>query len=56
MLGHVIVSMTLDIYSHVRNDMQKGAAVALDQLLGNSAVRMATNDKQPTRDPAGAHQ
>lgn len=35
MLGHSTVSMTLDIYSHVIPDMQKGATVALDRLLGD---------------------
>ena len=33
MLGHSTVSMTLDIYSHVIPDMQKGATEALDRLL-----------------------
>lgn len=33
MLGHSTVSMTLDIYSHVIPDMQKGATAALDRLL-----------------------
>jgi len=37
MLGHSTVSMTLDIYSHVIPDMQKGATIALDQLLGAAA-------------------
>jgi len=37
MLGHSTISMTLDIYSHVIPDMQRGAAAALDRLLGGTA-------------------
>lgn len=36
MLGHSTVSMTLDIYSHVIPDMQRGATEALDRLLGSA--------------------
>ncbi|HKS70739.1 MAG TPA: site-specific integrase, partial [Ktedonobacterales bacterium] len=36
MLGHSTVSMTLDIYSHVIPDMQRGATEALDRLLGTA--------------------
>lgn len=49
MLGHSTVSMTLDIYSHVIPDMQRGATEALDRLLGNaeSAEAIAPADGRP---------
>jgi hypothetical protein len=34
MLGHASVSITLDLYSHVLPNMQRGASDALDRLLG----------------------
>lgn len=33
MLGHATIGITLDLYSHVTETMQKGAAAALDQAL-----------------------
>ena len=34
MLGHSRISTTLDLYSHVTPSLQRGAAIAMDQLLG----------------------
>lgn len=61
MLGHTEVGITLDLYSHVTPTMQKGAADALDGLLGDPlAVNLAVNqglqpisptDQKPTLDP-----
>jgi len=36
MLGHAMVAITLDIYSHVLPDMQKDAVTALEQVLYGS--------------------
>ena len=34
MLGHAIIAITLDIYSHVLPDMQQQAAAAMEAALG----------------------
>jgi hypothetical protein len=39
MLGHTIISMMLDIYSHVTLDIQQEATDTMDRLFGQKAVR-----------------
>ncbi len=34
MLGHSTIATTLDLYSHVTETMQRGAARTMDELLG----------------------
>jgi phage major head subunit gpT-like protein len=38
MLGHSDIALTLNTYSHVLPDMQKGAAEKLDELLFSSGT------------------
>ena len=37
-LGHATVSITLDTYSHVLPDLQRDAALAIDEILGRQNV------------------
>jgi hypothetical protein len=39
MLGHLTISITLDLFGHARPDMQAGAAEVISRLLARKAGR-----------------
>ena len=51
MLGHVSATTTLDIYTHITDDMQRAAAANIDRGIGKAAPQDAS---QPGRIPAPA--
>ena len=38
-LGHSVISVTLDVYSHVLPGMQKEAALAIDGIFSRAATK-----------------
>ena len=48
MLGHVSVATTLDIYTHITDDMQSEAAAKIDRGMGNE-VQAQDDEPQPER-------
>ena len=50
MLGHVSAATTLDIYTHITDDMQRQAAANIDRGIGKAAP--PENDSEPGEDTA----
>ena len=50
MLGHVSAATTLDIYTHITDDMQRQAAANIDRGIGKAAP--SENDSESARDAA----
>ena len=50
MLGHVSAATTLDIYTHITDDMQRAAAANIDRGIGKATPR--EDASQPGREPA----
>ena len=50
MLGHVSAATTLDIYTHITDDMQRQAAANIDRGIGKAAP--SENGSEPGRDAA----
>lgn len=50
LLGHVDVSTTLDIYSHITDTMQRQAAVRIDRKIGGTDARMPTIAQEERKD------
>ena len=55
MLGHVSAATTLDIYTHITDDMQRAAAANIDRGIGKAAPQEETSEPgQETTAPAQA--
>ena len=52
MLGHVSAATTLDIYTHITDDMQRAAAANIDRGIGKAALQEAAS--APGQEPAPA--
>ena len=46
MLGHVSAATTLDIYTHITDDMQRTAAASIDRSIGKAALREEAEPEQ----------
>ena len=50
-IGHVSAATTLDIYTHVTNEMQQKAALSIDQgIVGVEPPKQESAPEQPTQD------
>ena len=47
MLGHVSAMTTLDIYTHITNDMQRSAAASIDRSIGKAEPQEAQEEPEP---------
>ena len=54
MLGHVSAATTLDIYTHITNDMQRTAAANIDHGIGKAAPQEETSEPGQETAPAQA--
>ena len=46
MLGHVSATTTLDIYTHITNDMQRAAAASIDRSIGKAEPQEETEPER----------
>ena len=54
MLGHVSAATTLDIYTHITDDMQRAAAANIDRSIGKAAPQKETSEPGQETAPAQA--
>ena len=54
MLGHVSAVTTLDIYTHITDDMQRAAAANIDRSIGKAAPQEETSEPGQETAPAQA--
>lgn len=55
MLGHVSAATTLDIYTHITDDMQRAAAENIDRGIGKAAPQEDASEPGQETAPATAH-
>jgi len=54
MLGHVSAAATLDIYTHITDDMQRQAAANIDRGIGKAGAPENDSGRGGKLPPAGA--